>query len=252
MGAQFVMRPLGDSALIVELAEHDADAGHTFDNVLRAQRCLQQAAIPGVTEITTAFATVAVFFDPARVTAVGESIFASLEAEVRSALDGNSAVENPLPGAEDVITEVPVCYEDEFGLDLRAVADHASITPDEVIRLHSSGEYRVAAVGFTPGFPYMAGLPPELATPRRATPRTSVPAGSVAIGGSQAGIYPMNSPGGWHIIGRTPLKLFDVASDRPALLRAGDRVRFRQITSEEFRATGADARLSEAQATGNK
>ncbi|HEX8077073.1 MAG TPA: carboxyltransferase domain-containing protein, partial [Chthoniobacterales bacterium] len=106
--------------------------------------------------------------------------------------------------------------------------------PDEVVRRHSNATYRVACVGFTPGFPYLVGLPPELATPRRASPRTEIPAGAVAIGGTQTGIYPRKSPGGWNIIGRTPLKLFEVKRDPPALFSSGDLVRFREISRGEF------------------
>jgi inhibitor of KinA len=130
--------------------------------------------------------------------------------------------------------DVPVCYDDEFALDLPEVAAHCRLPPDEVVRLHARAAYRVACVGFTPGFPYLSGLPDRLATPRRSTPRSAVPAGSVAIGGNQTGIYPHQSPGGWNIIGRTPLRLFDPRSDPPARLAIGDAVRFRVIAREEF------------------
>jgi len=114
------------------------------------------------------------------------------------------------------------------------VAEQARLSPDEVVRRHANAGYRVSCVGFTPGFPYLTGLPPELSTPRRASPRKEVPAGAVAIGGTQTGIYPRKSPGGWHIIGRTPLRLFDVARNPAALFQAGDRVRFRKISRREF------------------
>ncbi|HEV3410347.1 MAG TPA: 5-oxoprolinase subunit PxpB [Chthoniobacterales bacterium] len=132
---------------------------------------------------------------------------------------------------------IPVCYEREFALDLDAVARHTGLSPDEVVQRHSAARYVVGCVGFTPGFPYLSGLPPELATPRRTAPRTQVPAGSVGIGGAQSGIYPQVSPGGWNIIGRTPLRLFDLAQNPPALLQAGNRVRFRAISRAEFDAT---------------
>jgi len=135
----------------------------------------------------------------------------------------------PLPAME-----IPVCYEPEFGFDLEHVATHASLDGKEVVHLHSAAEYRVHCVGFTPGFPFLGGLNPKLATPRKDIPRKEIPAGSVGIGGKQTGIYPIKSPGGWNIIGRTPLRLFDPQKDPPALLRAGARVRFRAITREEF------------------
>ena len=102
------------------------------------------------------------------------------------------------------------------------------------VRLHSTAEYRVACIGFVPGFPFLAGLPKKLATPRRDVPRKEIPSGSVGIGGAQTGVYPLRSPGGWNLIGRTPLRLFDPEKKPPALLRAGDRVRFRSITRDEF------------------
>src|SRR5207244_604936 len=107
------------------------------------------------------------------------------------------------------LVEIPVCYDPEFALDIDDVARRAAISPSEVIRLHSSAEYRVACIGFVPGFPFLAGLPKELATPRRDVPRKQIPPGSVGIGGAQTGIYPLRSPGGWNLIGRTPLRLFD-------------------------------------------
>src|SRR5205823_14227211 len=115
-------------------------------------------------------------------------------------------------------------------------ARHAQISTKEVVDLHSTTEYRVACIGFVPGFPFLAGLPKKLATPRRDVPRKEIPAGSVGVGGAQTGIYPLRSPGGWNLIGRTPLRLLDPTKNPPALLQAGDRVRFRAITRQEFEA----------------
>ena len=130
--------------------------------------------------------------------------------------------------------EIPVCYGGAFGPDLDELARFAGLTAEEVIALHSQPRYDVHAVGFTPGFPYLGGLSPKLHMPRRATPRVEVPAGSVGIGGAQTGIYPLRSPGGWQIIGRTPLNLFNVRVVPPARLQVGDRVRFKPISLEEF------------------
>jgi KipI family sensor histidine kinase inhibitor len=124
------------------------------------------------------------------------------------------------------LVEIPVAYGGEHGPDLADVAAHTGLTPAEVVRRHSAGEYIVYLLGFLPGFAFMGGLPPELATPRRAEPRTAVPARSVGIGGEQTGIYPLVSPGGWQLIGRTSLELFDPTAESPTLLRPGDRVRF--------------------------
>ena len=130
--------------------------------------------------------------------------------------------------------EVPVVYGGDFGPDLKSVASAQSLSVEAVVALHSEALYRVCLIGFTPGFPYLGGLPETLATPRLPTPRASVPAGSVAIGGRQCGIYPVNSPGGWSILGRTPLRLFDVEKLEPCLLSPGDEVVFRRICEQEF------------------
>jgi inhibitor of KinA len=132
------------------------------------------------------------------------------------------------------VVEVPVCYDEEFAPDLSVVAKASGLGLDKVVQLHASAEYRVGFIGFAPGFPYLVGLPPQLATPRRAVPRQMVPAGAVAIGGGQTGIYPSASPGGWNVIGRTPLRLFETTRAEPALLRAGDGVRFHAINRAEF------------------
>jgi inhibitor of KinA len=130
--------------------------------------------------------------------------------------------------------EIPMCCDREFALDLPEVAAGAGLTEDEVVALFCATEFQVACIGFTPGVPDLSGLPQKLATPRRSVPRTRIPAGAVAIGGAQAGIYPVISPGGWNIIGRTPLTLFSPEKDPPALLTAGDLVRFREIPRAEF------------------
>lgn len=131
--------------------------------------------------------------------------------------------------------ELPVCYGGEFGADLEFVARHTRLAPEQVIELHTGGDYIVEMIGFAPGFPYLGGLSPLLATPRRATPRLKVARGSVGIGGTQTCVYSIASPGGWQLIGRTPVSLFrPQVSSAPSLLRAGDRVRFRSITPQEF------------------
>lgn len=132
------------------------------------------------------------------------------------------------------VVEIPVCYGGEYGPDLEYVSRCHGLTSDEVIALHSGTEYLVHMLGFMPGFSYLGGLSAQLATPRLATPRTFVPKGSVGIAGQQTGIYPMDSPGGWQIIGKTPLRLFDPEAEPPTLLQSGDRIRFRAVTKEEY------------------
>jgi len=231
--------PLGDSALIVRVRERFEDAPEeTLDEVLRAFQQLQSAAIPGTIELASAYTSVAVFFDPiavAKASGTPGEVFDWLATKIRGVLSSVVAVPNRRrsPHAPRVI-EIPVCYDPEFAIDLDDVAEHAKISTSEVVALHSVTEYRVSCIGFVPGFPFLAGLPKKLATPRRDTPRKEIPPGSVGIGGAQTGIYPLRSPGGWNLIGRTPLKLFDSRKHPPALLRAGDRVRFRAITRAEF------------------
>jgi inhibitor of KinA len=221
------IEPLGDSALLVRVVER-FEAEESLDAVLRATQQLEGAKIPGVIELVPAYTTIGVFFDPARI-----APFDELRTNIERALQPVLEPARPRAGRETII-EVPVCYESEFAPDLDEIARHAGLLRDEIIFRHSSASYRVSCVGFTPGFPYLSGLPPELAMPRRASPRKEVPAGAVAIGGTQTGIYPRKSPGGWNIIGRAPLRLFDVDRDPPALFQAGDRVRFRRISRDEF------------------
>jgi inhibitor of KinA len=228
--------PLGDSALVVRVRERFDDAPEqTLDRVLRAFLQLQSAAIPEVIELAPAYTSVAVFFDPitvAKATETSKDLFDWLATRIRAALAEAAAGRITRPRSKTV--EIPVCYDPEFALDIDNVARRANVSPSEVIRLHSAAEYRVACIGFVPGFPFLAGLPKKLATPRREVPRKEIPAGSVGIGGAQTGIYPLRSPGGWNLIGRTPLRLFGPEKSPPALLRAGERVRFRKITRDEF------------------
>src|SRR2546423_5317339 len=219
--------PLGDSALLIRVMER-FESDESLDAVLRATQQLERAQIPGVIELVPAYTTIGIFFDPARIGAF-EELRTNIERELQTFLEPA----RPRADGETVI-EVPVCYESEFGPDLDEVARHTGFSPEEIVRRHSTGNYRVSCVGFTPGFPYLSGLPQELATPRRSSPRKEIPAGAVAIGGTQTGIYPRKSPGGWNIIGRTPLSLFDVERNPPALFHGGDRVRFRRISRQEF------------------
>ena len=231
--------PLGDSAIIVRVRDQFEDAPEeTLDEVLRAYQRIRNAAIPGVIELAPAYTSVSVFFDPITVTKAIETsddVFGWLATRIRAAVAGVADPGRKVRAASQTI-EIPVCYDPEFALDIDDVARRANISPSEIIRLHSSAEYRVACIGFVPGFPFLTGLPKKLATPRRDVPRKEIPPGSVGIGGAQTGIYPLRSPGGWNLIGRTPLRLFDPEKNPPALLHAGDRVRFRAITREEFEA----------------
>jgi inhibitor of KinA len=184
-----------------------------------------------VIEWVPANASVTVHYDPIRVGRKGDHPPVD---RVREWLERCGAAPRPDRPAAGRAVVIPVCYGGAFGPDLDLVAAACGLSPAEVIARHSGAGYFVSAVGFTPGFPYLGGLPEALHTPRRKTPRVRVPPGSVGIGGVQTGIYPFETPGGWNLIGRTPLRLFNPLARPPAFLQAGDRVRLLEITPEEF------------------
>ncbi|HMJ04879.1 MAG TPA: 5-oxoprolinase subunit PxpB [Chthoniobacterales bacterium] len=227
--------PLGDSALTVHVpAESASDPDGCLREVSAIFRGLQEANLPGVVEVAPAFTTVSVFFDPARLVDAGapaDDLIPWLSAKITARLAPMEPADLPARSIE-----IAVCYDTDFGPDLALVGARRGLSVRDVISVHVAAQYRVGCIGFVPGFPYLTGLPPNLATPRRATPRVQVAAGSVAIGGTQCGIYPQRCPGGWNVIGRTPCSLFDPRRDPPATLAWGDIVHFRPITRAEFEA----------------
>ncbi|AOS46238.1 Kinase A inhibitor [Lacunisphaera limnophila] len=223
--------PLGDSALMLVFGDWINESIHR--QVQTAWRALAAEPLPGVSEVAPAYTTVTVFYDVRRVVEAGapeNEIVNWLSARVRERLKDPPKSAKVKPRH----VEIPVCYGGEYGPDLGRVAAQAKLFPDEVVKRHSRASYRVHLIGFAPGFPYLGGLPKELVTPRHAKPRMSVPVGSVAIGGEQTGIYPQSTPGGWNLIGRTPLRLFRPEQNPPVLLQAGDEVTFKPITPAEF------------------
>jgi len=228
--------PLGDSALLVRLVEDFENAPNdALKRVLAAKTALDRARIPGVIEVTPAYSTIAIFYDPVRAVDGGApvgNVSGWFDRRIRETLSGDKLSSHERGRKAPI--EIPVCYDAEFGFDLDEVAKRAGLDSNEVVDLHSNAEYRVHCLGFTGGFAFLGGLPAKIETPRRDVPRKEIPGGSVAIGGRQTGIYPIKSPGGWNVIGRTALKLFDPTKNPPTLLRAGDSVRFRSITREEF------------------
>jgi inhibitor of KinA len=229
-GGSMTITPLGDSALVITLGS--ANEGMTLRCVRVCARALERTRVAGVTDVVPANATIGVYYDPAR----WEHEQPPLERVRQWISDTLAPIVAAVDAAdEDVRTiEIPVCYGGEYGPDLEYVATHAGLTLEAVVTRHSEARYEVSAIGFTPGFPYLRGLPAELETPRKATPRINVAAGSVGIGGALTGIYPLNSPGGWQIIGRTPAGLFDPRRQVPATLRMGDRVSFKTVSEEDF------------------
>jgi KipI family sensor histidine kinase inhibitor len=218
--------PLGDSAVIVSgsIAEEWADPQirTARANALIAHR------ISGVTEVSTAFKSLSIYFDCRLIS------FQEVQAWILAVLSDNH-LSASIPGGVRRF-EIPVCYDVVFGLDLPRLSESLQMPKEEIVERHSTAQYRVEMIGFSPGFPYLSGLPAELHIPRRPTPRLRVPGGSVAIAGNQAGIYPNDSPGGWHIVGRTGVRLFDIARTPPCILQAGDVVRFVPITGHQLEA----------------
>ncbi len=217
------IRVVGDRGLLVEY-------GDTIDPVVNKKVLsmaigLEHDAPAGMIEIIPSYRSLLIVYDPSvTTTAFLQESLSSLEKRL---------LEIEIPPPQTV--EIPVCYAGEFGPDIEFVAEHNGLTADEVIRLHSEPEYQIFMIGFSPGFPYLGGLPKELHTPRLKTPRTQVLVGSVGIANEQTGIYPVTSPGGWQLIGRTPLKLFDLERSNPFLYQAGDRIKFKPISPEEYR-----------------
>lgn len=231
----FVVEPLSEDALLLRFGER-VDIGLNAQ-VHAVARRLRTEALHGVLDIAPAYASILLRFDPAAWDdASDRPPHARVEQALRAALAHAPSPAASSDDAESRIVEIPVCYGGTHGPDLEALAAHAGMSSGEVVARHAAAFYTVAMLGFAPGFPYLLGLDPALHMPRRATPRTRVPAGSVAIGGAQTGIYSRELPGGWNLIGRTPLALFNPWQAPPCLLAPADRVRFRAITTEEFAA----------------
>lgn len=238
----FHIVPAGDAAFMVEFAARPLprSASHSASGsaspaveiqvdvnarVVALWRELQARAVPGVRDLVPAYATLAVYFDPLRTDV----------AALMGVLEATAAAAEPAAVEAVVPLHVPVCYGGEWGPDLHDVAREAGMSADEVIAAHTQPTYRVFMLGFLPGFAYMGTVDPRLVLPRRATPRLTVPAGSVAVAGRQTGIYPTASPGGWHLLGRTPIRPF-VPDRTPAFFfQPGDAVQFHAVSADEFR-----------------
>lgn len=222
--------PASDAALLAVLAE--APSEEATAAVLALREALASAPPRGLVDLRPAYASLLLVFDPRATT------HEELSRVVRPLLPPPGLALGPAARTVDV----PVCYGEECAPDLPGVARHAGLSLAETIALHSGAAYRVAFLGFSPGFAYLLGLPPDLAMPRLPAPRLRVPAGSVAIAGGQAGLYPRATPGGWRLVGRTPLPLFDAARERPSLLAPGDAVRFVPVAHAELERLAGEAR----------
>jgi len=216
------IRPAGDQALLVEFGTEIS-----LPVNLRVQEFCRRAGsrrIPGIGEMIPSYCSALVYYDP----------FLLSFSMVAAWVEGFLASRPEETASPAVIKKIPVLYGGEHGPDLPFVAQHNKISEEEVVRLHTSQTYRVYVVGFSPGFTAMGIVPPSIQAPRLANPRTKVAAGSVGIGGLQTGIYAVESPGGWQLIGRTPLRLFDLGKNPPSFFQAGDNARFYSIDEKQF------------------
>lgn len=218
-----VFRLAGDKGLLMEFG--DAIDPAINSRIRAVAACLEKRLPPGVEEIIPTYCSLILVYDPM---ATAPDTLIPLLTSIDADLDAA-----PLP--EPNIVELPVCYDPSLGPDLAHVAEVNGLTPETVIQLHTAPLYPIYMIGFTPGFPYLGGLSEKLHTPRLSSPRTRVPAGSVGIANNQTGIYPIDSPGGWQLIGQCPVKLFDPLRKDPILLKAGDRLKFKAISLDEFK-----------------
>jgi inhibitor of KinA len=213
---------MGDRGLLLEFG--DEISQEINEKVRRMAFAIQSETVPGILETVPTYRSLLVLYNPL--------ILCINDLKKKLELIEEGLQQSPFP--EPVLTRIPVVYGGKFGPDLDSVAEYHRSAPEEIIRLHCSRAYHIYLIGFMPGFPYMGELPEGLVTPRLKSPRLSVPAGSVAIAQKQTGIYPMDSPGGWQLLGRTPVRMFDPGRDPPAYLRMGDRVQFYPIGEKEF------------------
>lgn len=266
---QYELYPLGEQAVVIRWNGEIGEA--MVEIVAAAVHCMESDSCPAIIEYVKSYRTVTVYYDPvdmyrnraAYMNSGGPPIPKS---DVEPGGMSKELVEDDSPyaliclwirsrllhGLQDSLCSgaaalqmearlVPVCFDVEFGPDLPEMALKAHLSVQEAVQLYCSGTYFVHMIGFTYGFPYMGGLPERLAMPRRSQPRLRVAEGTVGVAGTQTGIYPLSSPGGWQLIGRTPLKLFDPMKDRPSLFQAGDRIRFEPISRAEFEALAKES-----------
>ena len=213
--------PAGDQAIVIELGDEISEECNRRVHDLR--RAIELEAVAGIVDLIPTYRSLLVQYDGTQVS----------HSEIEERLSSLQADTDEIQGKRSTVVHVPTLYGGEHGPDLAFVAENAGIDTDDVIELHSSTDYLVYMMGFTPGFPYLGGMSEKIATPRLSTPRGAIPAGSVGIAESQTGVYPIESPGGWRLIGRTPLRLFDATKEPPSLLDAGDYVRFVPISDED-------------------
>ncbi|VEF46717.1 allophanate hydrolase subunit 1 [Bacillus freudenreichii] len=218
----FICKPAGDQAVLVEF-ENKIDQ-ETNAMVRQLAHLAEKESDNGLGEVILGYRSLLIHYNPVKLSF----------AEVQEKLEGWGKDASPAGSSGGREVHIPVLYGGEWGPDLEDVAEHNDLSPEEVISIHLGGEYLVYFLGFTPGYPFMGGMSEKISTPRLPSPRVSIPEGSVGIANNQTGIYPVQSPGGWRLIGRTPLRLYNPEKEDPFLLESGDRVFFEAITEEEF------------------
>ena len=226
----YTLFPLGDAALLIDFgnaidSEINKKVLHLFHQLKNERLPYIVDLIPAYSSLTICYDVVAIYKNPVDKTAF--EIMAEL-------IETITAKKQQVIYRNEQIIEIPVCYASQFALDMQELADAKNLTPDEIIKIHTSKIYRVYMIGFLPGFAYMGEVDEQIAFPRKQKPRTKVAAGSVGIAGAQTGIYPLNSPGGWQIIGQTPVQLFTREAVNPVLFNPGDSIKFYSISEDEF------------------
>lgn len=219
---EFSIQPLGDTGIIIQFGTEISEA--IYQQIRQYVYWLEQSCIEGIVEWVPAYTTLAVFYRP--------NIISYDELSQKLLKIGEKIESMPVP--DPIVIEIPTLYGKEAGPDIQFVAETNGLSEEEVVKIHSSSDYLIYMIGFVPGFPYLGGMDKRIAAPRKKTPRSRIPAGSIGIAGEQTGIYPLETPGGWQIIGRTPVKLYDPQKQDPTLLKAGDYIRFVPITEREY------------------
>ncbi|MBI2853962.1 MAG: 5-oxoprolinase subunit PxpB [Chloroflexi bacterium] len=212
----------GDSAIFVEFG--NTVSLELNQRVHNLKLAIQRQRVPGIIETVPAYCSLLVYFDPLQIHPD------KLRQTLRRLVDQpqESTISRPR------LIEIPTAYGGDFGPDIEFIAKHNGLSVDEVIKIHTGTHYPIYMIGFMPGFPYLGGMSPSIAAPRLETPRSKIPAGSVGIAGTQTGIYPVESPGGWRLIGRTPFRIFDPSREPPSVFQAGDYLKFVSISPDEF------------------
>lgn len=228
--------PLGDRALLVQFEQ--AIGPEINDQVIQVKNSLEQLSIPGIEYFIPAYCSLTIGFDPTQVSM--EGLVSSLQT-----LQLSSQAQDSAGSDVAVSVHIPVCYQENFAPDMEAIIDLTGLSKQNIISLHSTTLFRVYMLGFIPGFAYMGTLPPALHCPRRQSPRLQVPTGSVGLAGAQTGIYPAEAPGGWQLIGRTPIPAFDPQRESPFLLQAGNVVHFYPISKDEYEKIDSQIRLKQ-------